>query len=75
MANMLKKSLNLSMGGSKGDFDLRKMTYLNSLRKLFEEARTGGISELNNEEIFKDSNRNFDGSVKKDDFVYSILNQ
>ena len=42
------------MGGSKGDFDLRKMTYLNCIRKLFEEARIAGIREINSDEVFKD---------------------
>ncbi len=43
--------------------------------KLFEEARTLFISELNGEEIFKDCQRNFDGSIKKDDFLYALLNK
>jgi hypothetical protein len=43
--------------------------------KLFEEARTLEISELNGDDIFKDCYKNFDGSVKKDDFLYALLNK
>ena len=57
------------------DLDIRKMTYLNSVRKLFEEARMNDMQELNSEELFKDNMRNFDGSVKKDDFIYAVLNR
>lgn len=57
------------------DVDMRKMTHLNSLRKLFEEARSLDIKELNGEDIFKDSIKNFDGSVKKEDFLYCLLDK
>ena len=36
------------------DFDNRKLSYLNSLRKLFEEARTNDILNLNGDEIFRE---------------------
>ena len=51
------------------------MTLLNCLIKLFEEARTLEITDLNGDEIFKDVFRNFDGSIKKDDFLYALLNK
>lgn len=51
------------------------MTLLNCMIKLFEEARTLFITELNGDEIFKDCHRNFDGSIKKDDFLYALLNR
>lgn len=56
------------------DVDLRKMTNLNCLRKLFGEARAIEIKDLNGDEIFTDSIRNFDGTIKRDDFLYSLLN-
>jgi Ca2+-binding EF-hand superfamily protein len=45
------------------------------LRKLFEEARSNHIHELNGDDLFKDNHRNFDGSIKKDDFIYSLVNK
>ena len=56
------------------DFDNRKLSYLNSLRKLFEEARTNDILNLNGDEIFREIQKNYDGTVRKDDFIYAILN-
>lgn len=72
MQSFMRQSLQQSAGK---DLDLRKITYLNSVRKLFEEARINAMQELNSEELFKDSMRNFDGSVKKDDFIYAVLNR
>lgn len=62
-------------GGTTRDIDMRKMTHLNCLRKLFEEARALDIREINSDEIFKESLKNFDGSLKKDDFLYCLLNK
>ena len=42
---------------------------------MFEEARSLDIKDLNGDEIFKDNIKNFDGSVKKEDFLYSLLNK
>lgn len=42
---------------------------LNSMRKLFEEARTLNIDELNGDEIFKEDDKNFDGTVQKETIV------
>ncbi len=39
MANFMRQSL----GGSRGDLDLRKLTFLDCLRKLFEESRANHI--------------------------------
>jgi hypothetical protein len=44
------------------------------MRKLFEEARTQNIEELNGEDVFNDEIKNFDGTVQKDEFVYTLLN-
>ena len=44
------------------------------MRKLFEEARTLNIEELNGEDIFKDEQKNFDGTVQKDEIVSTLLN-
>lgn len=57
------------------DTDYRKLTHLSCLRKLFEEARSANLSTINGEsEIFIEIPKNYDGTVKKDDFVYTILN-
>lgn len=54
---------------------MRKLSYLNCLRKLFEEARASDIQDLSGKsDIFKEIGKNFDGSIKKDDFIYAILN-
>ena len=47
---------------------------LNCMRKLFEEARTQNIEELNGEDVFTDEIKNFDGTVQKDELVYTLLN-
>jgi len=44
------------------------------MRKLFEEARTQNIEELNGEDVFKDEIKNFDGTVQKDELIYTLLN-
>lgn len=51
------------------------MSMLNCLIKLFEEARTLELTELNGDDIFKDHYKNFDGSVKKEDFMYALMNK
>jgi len=51
------------------------------MRKLFEEFRTcceqgeitTGIHELNGKAVFQDHQKAFDGSVRKEDFVYTML--
>ncbi len=48
---------------------------LNCLRKLFEEARAVEIREINGEEIFKDAIKNFDGTIKKEEFLYGLMNK
>lgn len=47
---------------------------LDCMRKLFEESRSQAIEELNSESIFKDEIKNFDGTVQKDEVVYTLLN-
>jgi hypothetical protein len=70
-AALLRMSINSDV---KPDYDQRNQTMLNSLRRLFEEARTQGIAELNNETLFKEEVKNFDGTVHKDEVMYSFLN-
>lgn len=50
------------------------MSMLNCMRKLFEECRQSNIYELNGEEMFKEDIKNFDGSVHKDECLYTLLN-
>ena len=71
ITNILKQSLNIT---DKTDYDQRSQNMLNSLRLLFEEARSQGIEELNGEPLFKDEAKNFDGSVQKDEVMNSLLN-
>lgn len=47
---------------------------LNCMRKLFEEARFNHITDLNGYELFTDDVKNFDGTVQKEEFAYSLLN-
>ena len=45
------------------------------MRKLFEEARASDLQTINGQsELFKEIPKNFDGTIKKDDFIYAILN-
>lgn len=72
-ANALRQSLQVS--GLKKDYDIRQNSYLNAMRKLFEELRTAGeLGALNGEDLFSTDIRNHDGSVHKDEFVYRLLN-
>jgi hypothetical protein len=44
------------------------------LRKLFEEARASGLQSINGQsELFKEMPKNYDGTIKKEDFIYAIL--
>ena len=64
------------MSPSKKDYDLRDNTYLLALRKLFEEMRVAeDLNDFTSEELFADEDKGFDGSVLKDEFVYTILNK
>ena len=47
---------------------------LNCMRKLFEEARSQSIEELNGDAIFKDDIKDFEGKVHKDEVIYTFLN-
>ncbi|CDW78943.1 c2 domain-containing protein 3 [Stylonychia lemnae] len=73
IGNYLRTSMNMSV--TSRDVDMRKMTQLNCLRKLFEESRALEIREINSDEVFKENLKNFDGSLKKDDFLYCLLNK
>ena len=62
-------------GGSKKDYDIRQNSYLSALRKLYEEIRTTeGIDAINSEALFRHDMRHHDGSVHKDEFIYTLLN-
>jgi hypothetical protein len=42
---------------------------------MFEDARASDIQDLSGKsEIFKEMPKNYDGTIKKDDFIYAILN-
>lgn len=57
------------------DVDYRKLSHLSCLRKLFEESRQANFASVNGDsEVFIEIPKNFDGTIKKDDFVYAILN-
>ena len=84
--NALRQSIQLGGSGSAGrriDYDTRTNSYLSSIRKFFEEFRMTcdrgeveeGSHEINSEAVFKNDVKNFDGSVKKEDFVYTLLDQ
>lgn len=64
IGNFLRQSLNIS--ATSRDVDLRKVTLLSSMRKLFEEARFLDIAELNGDDIFPMNAKEFDGKIKKD---------
>lgn len=75
IGNFLKQSINVSNSQTNRDVDNRKLTYLNCLRKLFEEARSAEYLEINGKsEIFIEMPKNFDGTIKRDDFIYALLN-
>ena len=73
-ARFLRQSLNSNLSDHKADYDQRNSSMLNCLRKLFEEARAQGTEELNGDSLFKDEVKNFDGTVQKDEVVYTFLN-
>jgi hypothetical protein len=42
---------------------------------MFEDARASDIKDLSGKsEVFKELPKNYDGTIKKDDFIYAILN-
>ena len=74
IGNFLRQSLNGGIAGNRGDTDLRKLSFLNCLRKLFEEARASDLQNINGQsELFKEMPKNYDGTIKKEDFIYAIL--
>lgn len=55
---------------------MRDNTYLHAMRKLFEEMRVAeGLDDFTSEDLFDDEVKGFDGSVQKDEFIYTILNK
>jgi hypothetical protein len=71
-ALMMRQSVNSQL--SKKDYDDRGRSMLDCLRKLYEESRRVHIADLNGEEVFNESVKNFDGTVQKDEVLYSLLN-
>lgn len=59
----IEKLLRQSLNSQATDYDQRDRSMLNSMRKLFEEARAHDIDELNGEAFYKDDVKNFDGTV------------
>ena len=59
-ALMMRQSVNSL---SKKDYDDRGRSMLDCLRKLYEESRRVHITDLNGEEVFNESIKNFDGTV------------
>ena len=58
------------------DYDLRDNTYLHAMRKLFEEMRVAEeLNDFTSEDLFDDDVKGFDGSVHKDEFIYTLLNK
>lgn len=46
------------------------------MRKLFEEMRMAeDLNDFTSEDLFGDEVKGFDGSVHKDEFIYTILNK
>mmetsp|Transcript_33166 Transcript_33166/g.23917 ORF Transcript_33166/g.23917 Transcript_33166/m.23917 type:complete len:113 (+) Transcript_33166:197-535(+) len=44
------------------------------MRKLFEEVRAcDSLAEINSEQFFKESAKNYDGTIKKDEVIYTLL--
>ena len=72
-ANALRMSLASAAGN---DYDIRQNSYLNALRKLFEEVRRSpDLQDINGEELFGQEVRTFSGEVHKDDFIYIVLDK
>lgn len=73
-ANALRQSIQLSP--SRKDYDIRDNTYLHSMKKMFEEMRMAeDLSDFTSEDLFNDEVKGFDGSVHKDEFIYTLLNK
>lgn len=74
-ANALRQSLQLSPSRH-GDYDIRDNTYLQAMRKMFEEMRMAeDLNDFTSEQLFNEEVKSFDGSVHKDEFIYTVLNK
>lgn len=72
-ANALRQSINAQPAA---DYDIRQNSYLNSLRKLFEEIRQSpDLRDINGFDIFGQEVRTFTNEVHKDDFIYCVLDK
>ncbi len=55
---------------------MRDNTYLHAMRKMFEEMRVADeINDFTSDQLFDDDVKGFDGSVHKDEFIYTLLNK
>lgn len=46
------------------------------MRKMFEEMRVAeDLNDFTSEALFDDEHKGFDGSVHKDEFIYTLLNK
>lgn len=74
-ANALRMSLNAAGAGA-ADYDIRQNSFLNCMRKLFEEVRRSpDVQDITGEGLFTQEYRNLFGKVHKDDFIYVILDK
>ena len=74
-ANALRQSLN-QLSPNKKDYDLRQNSFLHSMRKMFEEARTSqDVPDLNGEVLWRPEMKAFDGTVPKEEFTYVVLDK
>ena len=49
---------------------------MHAMRKMFEEMRVADdLDDFTSEELFSDEVKSFDGSVHKDEFIYTLLNK
>lgn len=72
-ANAIRQSIETNKGH---DYDLRSNSYLNALRKFFEEIRASpDLRDINGYDIFGQEVRTFTGEIHKDDFIYVILDK
>ena len=55
---------------------MREISFLHAMRKMFEEMRVApDLNDFTSEKLFDDEVRSFDGTVVKDEFIYTMLNR
>ena len=64
------------MSDKRNDYDMREISQLHSMRKVFEEMRVAdGLNDFTSDELISEDNKLFDGTVVKDNFVYAMLSR